>query len=85
MTMALVPLRFRGVPRRSRLVAIVFFCLCFMLFLPRHDLGIGKTLGFFLFGPGLAGSHGRGTPKVDILRFVDPLIGTANGGLLRPY
>ncbi|KAK0617052.1 alpha-1,2-mannosidase-like protein [Immersiella caudata] len=84
MTMALAPLRFRGVPRRSRLVVIAVFCLCFMLFLPRHDLGIGKTLGFFLFGPGLAGSHGRGTPKIDILRFVDPLIGTANGGHVFP-
>lgn len=79
--MAMVPLRLRGVPRRSRLVVIAVFCVCFVLLLPQHDLGIGKTLAFFLFGPGLAGSHGSGGPKVDILQFVDPLIGTANGGL----
>ncbi|KAK0640871.1 alpha-1,2-mannosidase-like protein [Cercophora newfieldiana] len=83
-SMAFAPLRFRGVPRRSRLVVIAVFCLCALLSLPRHDLSIGKTLAFFLFGPGLAGSHGHGGPRVDILRFVDPLIGTANGGHVFP-
>jgi hypothetical protein len=75
---AMVPLHFRRLPRRSRLLLIAVFCICVLWFLPRVDLGIGKTLSFLLFGPGFAGHH---KPRVDILRFVDPLIGTANGGL----
>jgi len=63
-------------------LAIAIFCVCFILLLPRSDLGIGKTLAFFLFGPGFSGPHGTETPRIDILQFVDPLIGTANGGML---
>lgn len=78
---AMVPLHFRRLPRRSRLVLIAVFCICFLWLLPSVDLGIGKALSFLLFGPGFSGQHGHHKPKVDILRFVDPLIGTANGGL----
>lgn len=77
---AMVPLRFRGVPRRSRVLVIAAFCACLWLLLPRSDLGIGKTLAFFLLGPDVAGSYGPAPPKVDILKFIDPLIGTTNGG-----
>lgn len=78
---AMVPLRFRGIPRRSRVLAIAVFCACLWLLLPRSDLGLGKTLAFFLFGPDVAGPYGPAPPKVDILKYIDPLIGTTNGGL----
>ncbi|KAK5652766.1 hypothetical protein OQA88_9619 [Cercophora sp. LCS_1] len=81
---AMVPLHFRGVPRRSRVLVIAVFCACLWLLLPRGDLGIGKTLAFFLFGPGIAGPYGPEAPKVDILKYIDPLIGTANGGHVFP-
>ena len=78
---AMVPMHLMRLPRRSRLLLIAVFCICVFWLLPRVDLGVGKTLGFLFFGPNLAGHHGHRKPKVDILRFVDPLIGTANGGL----
>ncbi|KAK1759714.1 glycosyl hydrolase family 92-domain-containing protein [Echria macrotheca] len=80
----MVPLHFRGVPRRSRLLAVAFFCACLIFLLPRTDLGVASTLGFFFFGPDFSGGYGSKASGVDILQFIDPLIGTTNGGHVFP-
>lgn len=62
------------------LIVFVFFCV--FLFLPKPSLRIGKTLAFFFFSPNAAGSYGQTVlkPNFDILKYIDPLIGTTNGG-----
>lgn len=54
--------------------------LCTFMILPKPDFLAGRALVFFLFGPGLSGERDSGSLGEDILRFVHPLIGTANGG-----
>ncbi len=71
----------RGVPRRSRVLLIVFVLVCLLLLLPSHGDRLGGALLFALFSPSSA-SGGRPAGP-DILRFVDPLIGTVNGGTSR--
>jgi len=75
-------LHFKGIPRRSRLVAVAFFVTCLVFLLPKADLGIGKTISFFLFGSDTVGPYRSTTSNIDVLQFVDPLIGTANGGAI---
>jgi hypothetical protein len=66
------PLHLRSVPRISRILAFVLFCVCLIFLLPKFDLG--HTGSHYSF------SFGSSKPQYDILRFVDPLIGTTNGG-----
>jgi hypothetical protein len=71
----------RNIPRRSRvllLAAVVAFAL--WLF-PETRAWIGSVLSSFL----ISGDHdglgrGRRSSPRDVLRYVDPLIGTTNGG-----
>lgn len=75
------PIRFRGIPRRSRVLVYALLCICIISLLQRFDFGIGRTLLFFLVSPEFAGRYeGGGGGGVDILQYVDPLIGTTNGG-----
>lgn len=61
-------------------MAVAFFFACLIFLLPKADLGIGKALSFFLFGSDVVGPYRPTTSKIDVLQFIDPLIGTANGG-----
>ena len=65
------PMHLKGIPRRSRILAVALFCGCLLFLLPRVDLGFTA--------PRLL-SFGASKPKYDMLQFVDPLIGTTNGG-----
>lgn len=65
------PMHLKGIPRRSRILAVALFCGCLLFLLPRVDLGFTA--------PRLL-SFGASKPKYDMLKFVDPLIGTTNGG-----
>lgn len=80
---ALQPGFFRGaIPRRRRALVFAFICVCLIWWLPNlFASSFGKTLVFFLFSPEWAGPYGKGAGGADILQFIDPLIGTANGGL----
>lgn len=82
-SMAAAPLRFRGMPRRSRFLVYALVFISFLYLIPRMHLGMGGTLLFFLISPEAAGPYGGGH-KVDILQYVDPLIGTTNGGHVFP-
>ncbi|KAK4189368.1 family 92 putative glycoside hydrolase [Podospora australis] len=77
------PIRFRGVPRRSRFLVYAVFCIILITLLPRFHLHLGGTLLFFLISPEAAGPY-KGGHSADILKYVDPLIGTANGGHVFP-
>ncbi|EAQ84908.1 hypothetical protein CHGG_08922 [Chaetomium globosum CBS 148.51] len=68
------PIHLRGMPRMSRILAIALFCTCILYLLSHYDLSLGAS-PFPSFGS---------KPKDDILRFVNPLIGTANGGHVFP-
>ncbi|CAK7240619.1 MAG: hypothetical protein STHCBS139747_002064 [Sporothrix thermara] len=80
------PVRLVG-RRRSRSLFLVLFALCILLLLPapRHELG--SALYFVLFSPrshlpslsslSSASSHGG---AFDVIRYINPLIGTTNGG-----
>ncbi len=75
------PLHLRGFPRRSRVLITACVCFCLLWLLPSSDWRIGETLLFLLISPEAARSYGGyGGSPTDILRFIDPLIGTANGG-----
>lgn len=65
------PLQLRSVPRISRVLMFAFVCIGFIFFLSRLDSGLSGRLPF---------SGGRGGPKYDVLEYIDPLIGTTNGG-----
>lgn len=77
------------IPRRRRVLVFAFISICvFWSFSRFVDLSaLGQTLSFFLISPEFAGKYGGGSGDpggVDILRFIDPLIGTANGGSWSP-
>jgi hypothetical protein len=65
------PVHLKGIPRRSRILAVALFCVCLFLLVSKFDVGFT--------GPRLL-SFGASKPKYDILKYVDPLIGTTNGG-----
>jgi len=67
-----------GIPRRSRVLVLVFALVCVLLLLPSPREHVGDALAFLFFSP-QSGRQGRPAGG-DILRFVDPLIGTVNGG-----
>ena len=76
----MAPIHFyHGIPRRSRALVIVFFLLCALLLLPAPREHVGNALIFIFLSPQSSGRYGRPSGG-DILRFVDPLIGTVNGG-----
>jgi hypothetical protein len=60
---------------RGLLLAALLFCV--MYFMPLQDIR-SKALHFLDFDVPNAG------PAVDIIRHINPLIGTINGGELRP-
>lgn len=90
-----LPVHFASVPRKRRalLVAILLAITIFLLF---KLITPSQTLLFFLFSPDIAGPYGEhsfsaGTAAAksqqdvtDILQFIDPLIGTTNGGHVFP-
>ncbi|KAL2187253.1 glycoside hydrolase family 92 protein [Thermothelomyces heterothallicus CBS 203.75] len=68
------PLHFRGLPRRGRILALALFCVCLIFMSPEFNLRVGEIRLPFL----------RPRPNYDVLDFVNPLIGTANGGHVFP-
>ncbi|KAK3316399.1 glycosyl hydrolase family 92-domain-containing protein [Apodospora peruviana] len=84
---AISPLHFRGIPRRRRVLVLALCCVGLFFWLPRIAISFGRTLLFFLFSPEWAGPYdgnGSGRAGQEILQFIDPLIGTANGGHVFP-
>jgi len=73
-------------PRRSRVILYALLAVIAFLLLPKPELHLGRAVVFLLFGSDAATSltSGGWRPSVDVLRFVDPLIGTANGGHVFP-
>lgn len=70
------------------LFAFVFFCV--FVLLPKPGIRIGRTILFFFFSPDIAGPYGHkgSSVNIEILKYIDPLIGTTNGGwftCLHPY
>ena len=77
----MAPLHFRGIPRRRRVLVYALLLFCLIWFMPSLEANLGKTLLFFI-SPNLAGPYqGKGS-SVDVLKYIDPLIGTTNGGML---
>ncbi|KAK0709497.1 hypothetical protein B0T26DRAFT_408095 [Lasiosphaeria miniovina] len=81
---AMAPTHFKIVPRRSRALLFALFCLFVFLLLPSSDFDLRGVLLFLLFSTDPGRSHGSAGQAVDILQFIDPLIGTANGGHVFP-
>jgi putative alpha-1,2-mannosidase len=75
----------RNLPRRSRVLSVALLVAFALWLFPATRLRISGIFPDFLPRPD-AGSPGRwpGFPKDDVLRYVDPLIGTANGGHVFP-
>ncbi|KAK4217244.1 glycosyl hydrolase family 92-domain-containing protein [Rhypophila decipiens] len=81
-----------GIPRRRRVLTVAVLSICvFWSFSRMVDLSqLGQTASFFLFSPEFAGRYGHPGERLshdggaDILQFIDPLIGTANGGHVFP-
>ncbi|KAK4100511.1 glycoside hydrolase family 92 protein [Parathielavia hyrcaniae] len=70
------PIQLRGIPRLSRILSLALLCIALvLLLLPHLRSGLG--------GPSFV-SFGSNPQYDDVLRFVDPLIGTANGGHVFP-
>lgn len=70
-----------GFPRRSRVLLIILVFVLIIMFLPTSGSGIGRALLFVLFGPSTGSALSRSSASVDILKYIDPLIGTVNGGM----
>ncbi|GAB1315992.1 hypothetical protein MFIFM68171_06202 [Madurella fahalii] len=65
------PVRLRSVPRISRVLVFAFTCVGFIFLLSRLDSGLSGSLSF---------RGGHSGPRYDVLEYIDPLIGTTNGG-----
>lgn len=52
--------------------------------LPKPELHIGRAILFFMFGSDVATSFTSRGPSADVLKYVDPMIGTTNGGHVFP-
>lgn len=76
------PIRLPRLPRRSRVLLVVVVLFWATMFLTMPRVYIGRALYFFAFSPGGVGRAASLRPlsKGNILDFVDPLIGTMNGG-----
>jgi putative alpha-1,2-mannosidase len=63
-----------------------FFALCVFVMLPKPGMQLGRAFLFFMFGSHVANSleSSSSGSGADILRYVDPLIGTTNGGHVFP-
>ena len=73
-----------GFPRRRRALVFALICVFLIFLLPRLEFGLGSTILFFLISPDAAGPYGASGLRIvdgSILRYIDPLIGTTNGGL----
>ncbi|OAA68254.1 glycosyl hydrolase [Niveomyces insectorum RCEF 264] len=84
--------------RRSRLSLLVSFVFCFLILLPTSRHQISNALWFVLFPPAsrLSSSSSPGqtfrdglfggseAPSFDVIRYINPLIGTVNGGHVFP-
>ncbi|KIH94115.1 hypothetical protein SPBR_05615 [Sporothrix brasiliensis 5110] len=77
--------------RRSRLGMLVLFAFCVLMLLPtpRHELG--SALYFVLFSPSghlplstFSSSFQGSSSSFDVIRYINPLIGTVNGGHVFP-
>ena len=75
--------RLTSFPRRSRVILYALLALTVFLLLPKPELHLGRAIIFLLFGSDAATSL-TSRPSVDVLRYVDPLIGTTNGGHVFP-
>lgn len=75
--------RGQGMARgRGRLILLVFVVLMVVLMVPLPGLASTRTLLLDALLPSLASP--RTTPARSVLRYIDPLIGTANGGHVFP-
>jgi hypothetical protein len=90
---SVAPLRIKTLPRRSRALVVAAICLLILWLLPVSRVQLGRTALFVLFSPQVADSFGLGSSswssssaasKFKVLQYVDPLIGTANGGHVFP-
>ncbi|EJT80821.1 hypothetical protein GGTG_00815 [Gaeumannomyces tritici R3-111a-1] len=77
-TFAAAPIHLAGLPRRGRLLLVLAVSGIALFFLLPSSGG-GRRLN----GP-RPQQHGAAFAKTDILRYVDPLIGTVNGGHVFP-
>ncbi|KAJ9151165.1 Alpha-1,2-mannosidase-like protein [Pleurostoma richardsiae] len=73
--MLATPLRLSSLPRRTRIAIAVLSVLLTVYLLPVH---FAPRLGLFRSSPVVK------TPSGDVLNYIDPLIGTANGGHVFP-
>lgn len=80
----MAPFRLSTFPRRSRVLLYALLAFCVFLMLPKPELHIGRAILFFMFGPDVATSFTSRGPSADVLKYVDPLIGTTNGGHVFP-
>ncbi|CCC09879.1 hypothetical protein SMACR_03435 [Sordaria macrospora] len=88
---AKLPAHFASVPRKRRALLVAVF-LTITIFLLFKLITPSQTLLFFLFSPDIAGPYGERSGAAssnqdfnnDILQFIDPLIGTTNGGHVFP-
>ena len=88
---AKLPAHFASVPRKRRVLLVAVF-LTITIFLLFKLITPSQTLLFFLFSPDIAGPYGERSGAAssnqdvnnDILQFIDPLIGTTNGGHVFP-
>ncbi len=76
----MAPIRLAGLPRRSRVLLIVVVLCCTLLLLPAPRERVGQALLFTFFSPHSWHTRNGESAGPDILRFIDPLIGTTNGG-----
>lgn len=79
-------LHFTSFRRRSGVLLYALVAFCVFLVLPKPDLHIGRAVPFFTFGSSDVVPHPSTVSgsDVDILKYVSPLIGTANGGHVFP-
>ncbi|KAJ4293946.1 hypothetical protein N0V88_005460 [Collariella sp. IMI 366227] len=69
------PIPLRGIPRRSRVLLFALLFVISFFLLPRLDMSINSS-PIHIFG--------SANPEYDVLAYINPLIGTANGGLAKP-
>jgi hypothetical protein len=77
-------LRLTSFPRRSRVLLYAVIASLVFYSLPKPQFQLGRALVFFLFGSDVATSLTTGSRGADVLKYVDPLIGTTNGGHVFP-
>lgn len=66
------------------MLVYAFVAFCIFLMLPKPDFQFGRAFLFFMFGSDVATAVTTRVPTIDILKYVNPLIGTTNGGHVFP-